>query len=386
MEDFVFHNPVKVIFGKKTLGRIGREMAYDGVSRIVLLAGSGSIKENGVYDAVAESLKKHNIACTEVWGVVPNPRMDKAYEAIDAARAFDAQAILGVGGGSVLDSAKCVAAGVHMDDVWDAYAENVFIHKALPVYTVLTLSGTGSEMNGNSVMTRDGKKWATGSPALYPKASVIDPRVQYGLPWNQTVNGAVDAVSHIMEYYFLGTTQETTLAVNEALIKAIIKSVGLLQADPENYAARADLAWSATLALNGLSGVGLMGGDWSAHFIEHGVSAARPDVSHGGGLAVLFPAWLEALGDAVPAEIMERFGRNVFGVPGDEAVNALRNMYKGWGAPTTLADLKVSAQEAQAACEHTVEYAAVLEKKGHKAGKLHPLSENFIADVLRRAA
>jgi hypothetical protein len=386
VEDFVFHNPVKIIFGKKTLGRIGRELSQGGISRVLLLAGSGSIKANGVHASVAASLEKHTISSREVWGVVPNPRMDKAYEAIEAARSFDAQAVLAIGGGSVLDSAKCVAAGVYMDEVWDAYAEGVFINEALPVYTVLTLSGTGSEMNGNSVMTKDGKKWATGSPALYPKVSIIDPRVQYSLPRQQTVNGAVDAISHIMEYYFLGTTQETTLAVNEALIKTVIKSVDILQDDPEHYAARADLAWSATLALNGLSGVGLMGGDWSAHFIEHGVSAVRPDVAHGAGLAVLFPAWLEALGDHLPADILERFGRNVFGLPGSEAVAALREVYRRWGAPTTLADLQITAEEAQAACEHTLEFVALMEKKGHKGGKLMPLAEDFLHDVLRRAA
>ncbi len=359
MENFTFHNPTKIIFGKKTIKQIGREISKNNHKKVLFIAGGGSIKTNGVYQAVAESLEKHGLQWTEVWGVVPNPVLSKVNQARALALKWGADAVLAVGGGSVIDTAKAAAAGVYLSDVWDAFSGKAFVEKALPVYTVLTLSATGSEMNGNAVITKedDQKKWPVGSPALYPKVSIIDPRVQYTLPWNQTVNGAVDALSHIMEYYFVGRTQETTLALDEALCRTVIQATDKLQKDAEDYDARADLAWSATLALNGLSGVGLAGGDWSAHFIEHGISALFPKVAHGAGLAVIFPAWILFMHKENP-NTFQRWAKNVWRKDSvQDAVKAMREKYQAWGAPVTLTELGASDRDVNRITDKVMEFA-----------------------------
>ncbi|MDY7002115.1 MAG: iron-containing alcohol dehydrogenase, partial [Thermodesulfobacteriota bacterium] len=155
MENFTFHNPTKIIFGKKTIKQIGREISRNNHKKVLFIAGGGSIKTNGVYQAVAESLEKHGLQWTEVWGVVPNPVLSKVNQARDRALEWGADAILAVGGGSVIDTAKAAAAGVYLSNVWDAFTGKAFVEKALPIYTVLTLSATGSEMNGNSVITKE---------------------------------------------------------------------------------------------------------------------------------------------------------------------------------------------------------------------------------------
>jgi len=385
MENFTFHNPTKIIFGKKTIKQIGREISRNKHKKVLLIAGGGSIKTNGVYEAVAGSLEKHGIQWTEVWGVVPNPVLSKVNQAGDRALEWGADAILAVGGGSVIDTAKATAAGVYLSDVWDAFTGKVFVEKALPVYTVLTLSATGSEMNGNAVITReDGqKKWPVGSPALYPRVSVIDPRAQYTLPWNQTVNGAVDALSHIMEYYFMGSTQETTLALDEALCRTIIQATDKLRKNAQNYDARADLAWSATLALNGISGIGLAGGDWSAHFIEHGISALFPKVAHGAGLAVVFPAWILFMRNENP-NTFSRWAKNVWNKDSvEDAVKSMREKYHEWGAPVTLSELGASEKDVDTVAAKVMEFA----EEWHEArlARLKNLGPDGVRAILRLA-
>ena len=385
MENFTFHNPTKIIFGKKTIKQIGREISRNNHKKVLLIAGGGSIKTNGVYEAVAGSLEKHGVQWTEVWGVVPNPVLSKVNAARDRALEWGADAVLAVGGGSVIDTAKAAAAGVYLSDVWDVFTGKAFVEKALPVYTVLTLSATGSEMNGNAVITKEDaqKKWPVGSPALYPKVSIIDPRVQYSLPWNQTVNGAVDALSHIMEYYFMGSTQETTLALDEALCRTIVQAADKLQKNPKDYDAHADLAWSATLALNGISGVGLLGGDWSAHFIEHGISALFPKVAHGAGLAVIFPAWILFMQNENP-DTFSRWAKNIWDKDNVEsAVQAMRQKYHEWGAPVTLGELGASEKDVDMIAAKVMEFA----EEWHEARlkRLKDLGSEGVRAILRLA-
>ncbi len=284
MKKFVFHNPTKIIFGENTVSKIGEEIKKSGLKKVLLHYGGGSIKKNGVYEQVTNSLKENNIDFIEVSGVKPNPILSKVHEGIKVARENNVDGILAVGGGSVIDSAKAIAGGFYYDgDIWDAYSGKYVIKKALPLFTVLTLSATGSEMNGNSVITKEEtkQKWATHSKHIYPKVSIIDPTVQFSLPPQQTVNGAVDAISHVMEYYFDGTTDtEIQDQIAEGIIRTVIKSTEILLKKPEDYHARANLAWSATLALNGLLNAGSSGGDWSSHTLEHSVSALF-DIAHG---------------------------------------------------------------------------------------------------------
>jgi len=346
MKNFTFHNPTRLIFGTGTIGLIGEEIARNGHKLVLLIAGGGSIKKTGVYDQVVESLRKADRRWEECWGVQPNPVLSKVREMIQQARRLGVDAILAVGGGSVIDSAKAVAAGYYVDDVWQLFERDEPVTRALPLYTVLTLSATGTEMNCYAVVTNEAekKKWAIGGPALYPRVSVVDPSVQVHLPWKQTVNGAVDSISHILEHYFLGGG-ETTLALDESLLRTIVQVTDRLQQNPSDYEARASLAWASTLALNGISGAGLGDGDWTTHALEHGLSGAHPEIAHAEGLAVLFPAWILYCQDANPP-LFQRWARNVWGASTVEAaVEAYRNKLRSWQAPVTLKELGIQKQE-----------------------------------------
>ncbi len=343
MDAFTFHNPTRIHFGVGMIRFLGKELHDEGISCCLVIAGGGSIRKNKVYDQVCQSLKTHGIKWEEGWGVVPNPTLDKVRELIEIAKSSQVEAIIGIGGGSVIDTAKTVAAGVYLDDVWNAFTRKEQIRQALPVYTVLTLSATGSEMNGNAVITNREirHKGAIYSPLLYPRVSIIDPSVQSSLPFHQTVNGALDAISHILEYYFADERPRVTLTINNALLKTIVEMTDLLQSDPNNINARSNLAWSATLALNGLSGIGLKGGDWACHQIEHAISAVYPKVAHGEGLGVIFPTWIEYMAEREAARFT-RWSLEVWGESRPEAaVMRFRDKIAQWGSAGSLRDLGV---------------------------------------------
>ncbi|QTA38612.1 iron-containing alcohol dehydrogenase [Thermosipho ferrireducens] len=366
MRNFVFYNPTKLVFGKNTIDKIGEYLKKGKIKKVLFLAGGGSIKKNGVYERVVRSLIENDIEKVEVWGVRPNPVLSKVEEAIEVAKKESVEAILAVGGGSVIDSAKAVAAGYYYEgNVWDFYLEKVRPKKALPLYTVLTLSATGTEMNGNTVLTneRTTEKFAFGSIVVYPKVSIVDPEVQFSLPEHQIVNGAVDAISHVMEYYFDGAENtELTDRIDEGIILTLIETTEKLLENPKDYEARANFALSTTLALNGISGLGHKGGDWASHELEHAISALNPEVAHGAGLAVVFPAWMEYV-FTKNVEKFAKFGENIFGIKDDnteevakKAIRSLRNWYKKIGAPITLKELNFDYSDidnlTEIACKH----------------------------------
>ena len=354
MKNFTYLNPTKIVFGKDEVKSIGKELYRFGAKKVLLLYGKGSIFKNGVYDTVIKSLKDKNVEFVEVSGVKPNPILSKVYEAIKIAREQEVDGILAVGGGSVIDSAKTVAAGFYYDgDVWDFFEGKAKPYKALPIFTVLTISATGSEMNSGGVITneKENKKWAFGSPLVYPKVSIIDPTVQYSLPKNQTINGGVDAITHVFELYFDKTKNNDIMdEVSEGIIRTIMKHIPILLKDPKNYESRANLAWSATLALNKINGTGRQGGDWSSHMIEHSLSAFY-DVAHGAGLAVIAPAWMKYVYKEDISKWV-RFAEKIFNVcDGTDEEKALKGIdrligfYKKIGAPTTLKELKIKKDD-----------------------------------------
>lgn len=350
MLNFTFHNATKLVFGKDTVSTIGEHISAAGINHVLLLYGKNSIKVTGVYDTVTESLRSHGITFTELNGVKPNPVLSKVKEGIDLMKTHQIPAILSVGGGSTLDSAKAIAAGsVYDGDVWDFFERKAPITSALPIFAVLTLSATGSEMNGNAVVTNEaeGKKWDISSPLVYPKVSILDPSIQSTLPATQTMNGAVDAISHVFENYYDGTSgTDMTDYLCEGIIKTIIKHTPILLADPANYDSRAELAWAATLALNGLTSAG-RSGDWASHGMEHSLSVFN-DIAHGSGLAILMPAWMKYVYHADTPKFA-KFAENVFGITeGSEeekalaGIEALREFYHSIGAPTTLTEVGVT--------------------------------------------
>lgn len=345
MKNFTFYNPTKLIFGKNQINVLGKEISSYGYKKIILIAGGGSIKKNTIYDQVTESLKNSNIEFKECWGVQPNPTLKKVDEIIKIVKDYKPDALLAVGGGSTIDTTKAVSAGFYLDNVWDAYEDWSLVKKALPFFTVLTISATGSEMNMGTVVTNEEekKKWALVSPLLYSKVSIIDPAVQSSLPWNQTVNGAIDALAHIMENYFLGKDEDTTLSVNEGLMKSIIRSTNILQ-NGEIYESRANLCLAATLALNGISGM-MIDKKWSVHPIEHGLSAIYPKIAHGTGLGILFPAWCDHV-YRNNESIFLRWAKEIWYTDSiKDAILKMKTQFKKWGAPTSLKQVGVKEED-----------------------------------------
>jgi alcohol dehydrogenase YqhD (iron-dependent ADH family) len=351
MNNFSFYNPTKIIFGKDTIGEIGKEINLRNIKKVLLLYGKGSILKNGVYDTVVNSLKENNVEFVELGGVQPNPVLSKVLEAVELARKENAEAILGVGGGSVIDSAKVIAAGcIYEGDIWEAFEGSVSLDKSLPVFSVLTLSATASEMNAFAVVTKEDekKKWPfSAGDSSYPTVSIIDPAVQATLPVEQTVNGAVDAIAHILELYFDGT-DNTDLQdeLAEGMIRNVMTHVRVLLDDPQNYYSRAELAWTATLALNGINGAGRNGGDWATHTLEHSLSAFY-DIAHGAGLAIVMPAWMKYVYGEKP-ERFAKLAERVFGINGASPVqNAiagiekLKSFFAEIGAPTSLKEVDI---------------------------------------------
>lgn len=360
MNNFSYYNPTKIIFGKGTISTIGKEINSAGLKKVLLIAGGGSIKKNGVYQQVINSLESQNIEIVEAWGVQANPTLGKVEEIIAIAKENSVDSLLAVGGGSVIDSTKAIASGYYVDDVWSLFTGKAKIKKALPIFTVLTLSATASEMNSGFVITNEksSQKWACSSVFTFPKVSIIDPSVQISLPWNQTVNGAIDAIAHIMEFYFCGPTQETTLAIDESLMKTIITMTDRLHLKGDDYDARANLAWSATLALNGISGAGLDGGDWACHIIEHGLSALFPNIAHGAGLSVIFPAWVEYMSLNQP-EKFQRWSKVWNEKSTTEALIKMRNKIRDWGNPVSLRDLSIKEEDLSKIADKIMEFPSI---------------------------
>jgi hypothetical protein len=363
MRNFSFANPTRILFGQDTIKRLGKEAASDGIKRALLVYGQGSVFRNGVYQQVTASLGEAGVGFEELPGVQPNPVLSKVRAGIGLAREYQAEAVIAVGGGSVFDSAKVIAAGYHYPgEVWDFFTGAARIKQALPIYGVLTISGTGSEMNVNAVLTRedDQTKWGIGSKYLYPRLSIIDPSVQSTLPARNTAEGAVDMITHILEVYFDGSTDVDVMReYMEGLIRTIMKETVKLMQDPDDYQARAQLAWAGTLAFNGSTNPGTRGGDWATHGMEHSLSAFYP-VAHGAGLAVLLPVWMGYVYKN-DSGAFGRFAEKIFGITaleGDDlimaGIDALKAFFASLNIPSRLRDLGVKADDLEAMAENAV--------------------------------
>lgn len=295
MENFQFYSPTEFVFGKDAEMQAGRYIKKYGGTRVLLVYGGGSAVRSGLIARVKESLAAEGIACTEMGGVKPNPRDDLVYAGIEKCRAEHLDFLLAVGGGSVIDTSKAIAAGVpYPGDFWDFYAGKADIGAALPVGTVLTIAAAGSEGSGDSVITKmeGGLKRGTGSDLLRPRFSIMNPALTCSLPAYQTACGATDIMAHVFERYFTNTTEvEITDRLCEAVLLTMIRETPRVIAQPDLYDARANIMWAGTVAHTNICGVG-RAQDWNSHGIEHELSA-RYDCAHGAGLAVIMPAWME---------------------------------------------------------------------------------------------
>ena len=345
MENFTFFNPTRIEFGSGKERLIGQHLAEHGVKKVLLCYGSERIKREGLFEVVSKSLAEKGVEWVELGGIVSNPVISKVREGIALARAQQVDAILSVGGGSVLDSSKAIAAGVcHDGDVWDLFTGKARIESALPVFAILTLAATGSEMNPSGVVTNDEtkEKFFIAAPALFPKVSIVNPELMQGVSRDYLVYSASDVIAHLIETYFTASVHPALPSrLVESLINTVIETTEALLAEPSNYAARGQFAWAATFALNGLSYSGTSGFSYPNHAIEHSLSALF-NVPHGAGLSVVVPAWMKWYRDRNPTQF-ERFARNVFGVEGGEqGIAALQAWYDKIGTPTHLQQLGIN--------------------------------------------
>lgn len=368
MNAFQFQNPTKILFGQGMVEKLGEQVKAFG-KKVLLVYGGGSIKRMGLYDLVIGQLKQIGAEVYELPGVEPNPRLTSVRKGIELCRAHDIPFVLAVGGGSVLDASKAIAAGVpYGGDVWDFFMRKAVIKEALPLGTVLTLAATGSEMNGNAVVTdwENKQKRSFGSIHTYPRFSILDPTWTFTVPRDQTVNGIVDMMAHVFEQYF-SLTKDTPL--QERLCESVLQTV-IETAEPalerlDDYNARANLLWCGTVALNGFISVG-MANDWATHMIEHEVSAIY-DIPHGAGLAVLFPNWMKY----VYRERIDRFTQfatrvwkiDPTGKTDDElalaGIEATRAFFTRIGAPSRLSDFGIGTENLDRMAEEAVRFGPI---------------------------
>lgn len=347
MENFDFYNPVKILFGKGKIAELGKHIPKD--AKILMTYGGGSIKKNGVYDQVMDALKDYNI--TEFGGIEPNPHFETLMKAVEIVRSEGIDFLLPVGGGSVLDGTKFIAAATYYEgeDEWDILAKRAPIKKAVDIGAVLTLAATGSEMNSGGVVTKAAtkEKLAFGNPLLFPKFSVLDPETTYSLPMRQITNGIVDAYVHVMEQYL---TYPVNSPVQDRFAEGLLLT--LIEEGPKamanetpDYENRANLMWAATMALNGLIGMGVKS-DWATHMIGHELTAFH-GIDHGVTLAIVLPGLLTKLKQE-RAEKLLQYAERVWNITeGSEderktlAIQKTEEFFQSVGIATRLGDHNV---------------------------------------------
>lgn len=350
MNNFVYHNPTKIIFGREILAGLGAEAALWG-KKCLLVYGRQSIKQTGLYGTVVQSLRDAEVKVAEHAGVKPNPTLAHARAGVAAARQSGAEVVVAVGGGSVIDEAKAIAAGaLHECDVWEFYCQRAKPQRKLPLLTVLTLPATASEANGGTVLTNEvtGQKFGFMDPVLYPNVSFLDPTLTFSLPREQSVYGAVDAFSHLLEGYMTGEQGWTPVQDRyaEGLFKTILETIDRIIADGRDYDARATMMWAASLAWNGLGTAGIGTYSMPNHALGHAIGALY-DLAHGATLSLVIPAWMECEMESHLGRLA-RFGREVMGASArndrDAArtgIEALRKQFSRIGAPTSFADIGI---------------------------------------------
>ncbi|WP_430458485.1 iron-containing alcohol dehydrogenase [Rheinheimera sp.] len=383
MLNFTFQNPTRIVFGEGQIKAL-RQLVPAG-ARVLMTYGGGSIKHNGVYDQVKAALA--DIELFEFGGIEPNPSYETLSKAVEMVHAQRIDFLLAVGGGSVVDGTKYIAAAARYDgEGWDILSKQVKLKAAVALGCVLTLPATGSESNGFAVITKQAtqQKLSFGSPLVYPQFAVLDPTVTYSLPAKQLANGVVDAYIHVMEQYLtypVGAAVQDRFA--EGLLLTLLEFGPKAVQAPQDYNIRSNLMWSATMALNGLIGVGVPQ-DWSTHMIGHQLTALY-GLDHAQTLAIVLPAVMQQQREQKRDKLLQ-YGRRVFGLEHndeerliDEAISHTRAFFEQMGVPTRLADYGITA-EAKAAV-----VAKLAELKADRLGEHGDITPDVVAQILQRA-
>jgi NADP-dependent alcohol dehydrogenase len=363
MNNFTFYNPVKILFGKGQIANIATEIPKD--AKILMTYGGGSIKTNGVYEQVKSALAEYNVI--EFSGIEPNPHLETLLKAVEIVKTKNLDFLLAVGGGSVLDGTKFIAAAALFEgDPWDILVKKPALTAALPIGTILTLPATGSEMNGNSVVT----KWETrdklffASPLVLPRFSVLDPETTFSLPPRQVSNGIVDAFVHVMEQYL---TYATNAPLQERMAESILKTLTeegpKTFANPTDYNARANVMWCATMALNGLIGAGVPQ-DWTTHMIGHELTALH-GLDHAQTLAIVLPSVMSFKRDSKREKLLQ-YAERVWNITEgneerriDEAIAKTRTFFESVGVPTHLSHYQIGADDFSAIVKNLEDHGMI---------------------------
>jgi len=389
MEDFVFDGATRVVFGRGKEQEAGKEVARLGAKKVLVLYGQGSVKKSGLLDRVFRSLKTEGIQYSELGGVAPNPKVALIREGVKLGKQKGIELVLAVGGGSVIDSAKGIAVGVPYDgDVWDFSEKKVAPQKALPVGSVLTIPAAGSEASKYAVATSDDGPYPmkrdivfVNNELIRPAFTIMNPELTFTLPPFQTACGVVDIIAHVIERYFTSVRDvELTDRLCEAVVKTVIHNAYIVMKDPTNYSARAEIMWAGSLAHNDLLGTG-RAPDFASHMIEHELSAVY-NMTHGAGLAIIFPAWAKH----VYKHNLERFVQfatrvwnvemNVFDPDSvaKEGIARLEQFYKDMGLPTRLSEMKIPRDRFAEMAEKSVKLGSIKKMTTDDVQKIYELA------------
>ncbi len=381
MENFEFYVPTRIVFGKKTEEKIGEILKKDGIKKVLFVYGRESIKKIGLYDRVVNSLKEAGIEFVEHSGVKPNPVLSHTREGIKKAKENQVSAVLAVGGGSAIDEGKAIAVGAKTEkDIWKFFKREEVIEDALPIYTILTLAATGSEMNGFAVVTNEEtkEKLNIDSKYIFPRVSILNPELTYTVSSQYQAYASVDVIAHIIEYYFTcKVCPNLSNRISESLIKTVMETTETILKDPRNYNARAEFMWASTLALNGLTRTGVGGGLFPNHLIAHALGGIY-DLPHGACLSIVIPAWMQWYKDKNKPQF-ERFAKEIFGVSSaEEGIKALTDWFKKIGAPVSLKEVNISENEIPNIAENGYNIAKV-------QGIENIYSKEVIEEILKKA-
>lgn len=393
MENFEFVSPTHFVFGRDAEEQVGTKLSARGARKVLLHYGGQSAIKSGLLDRVKASLEAEGIQYVELGGVRPNPEITLVREGVALCKEHNIDWVLAVGGGSVVDSAKGIAVGAPYDgDVWDFYATKTMTEDVLPIAVVLTLPAAGSEASKNAVISNDelGMKSGYANNAQRPKLAFMNPELTFTLPAFQTAAGCTDMFCHLLERFFddMGSVPVTD-NLCMSLMRTIRAEAPRVMAEPDNYDARANIMWAGMLCHQGLAGVGRHE-DWATHGLEHELSAYDTSVTHGAGLAVLFPAWMEYVYSENPARFA-LYGREVFGlVPtGDadaDALNAIdetRSFFASLGMPTTLTELGLNENNIEDAIKKMTSTLKI--NKGEPFGSFKKLTMDDASEIYRLA-
>lgn len=388
MENFIYYNPTKIIFGKDTEKTVGSEVKKYGSRVLVHRYGEDYEKKRGLLGRVIKSLKDESLEIFDLTGVKPNPRLSLIKEGIKLVKEKDIDFILALGGGSAIDSSKAIAIGVPYEgDVWDFFSGKAEVKKTLPVGVILTIPAAGSESSGSAVITNeDGlyKRSIDGVDIIRPKFAIMNPELTYTLPPYQTASGGCDIMSHVMERYFSVTSHvDLTDKLCEGILKTVIKNLPIVLKEPENYDARAEIMWAGSIAHNDLVGTGRVPA-WACHKIEHELGGIY-DVAHGAGLTAIIPSWMRYVYKE-RLDMFIKFAVRVWEVEYNfdepertalEGIDRLGKFFKNVGMPVTLGELGIKDDKYEELATKCVE--------GGPVGWFRPLDLQDVINVLKMA-